>query len=92
MRDNPEGGELNPAEDVRRRCKCKNSFVLSCIGKRAREDCDRGSEVGTVYNGRDHEGPVPLRNRRNVAEERVVKKVNVSKKSSCLGLAGWKHG
>jgi len=23
-----------------------------CIGKRAKEDCDSGSEIGTVYNGR----------------------------------------
>jgi len=32
MRDNPEGGELDPADDVRRRCK-KFPSVLSCIGK-----------------------------------------------------------
>jgi len=31
MWDNPGGGELDPAQGVRRRCK-KNS-VLSCIGK-----------------------------------------------------------
>jgi len=40
---------LDPAEGVRRSCK-KNS-VLSCIGKRAREGCGRGSEVGTVNSG-----------------------------------------
>jgi len=50
MRDNPEGSELDPADDVHRRCK-KNSPVLSCIGKRAKEGCDRGSETGTVYSG-----------------------------------------
>jgi len=30
MQDNPEGGELDPAEDVRRRCK-KNSSILFCM-------------------------------------------------------------
>jgi len=33
--------------------------VLSCIGKRTREGCDRGSEVGAVHSRRDGEGPVP---------------------------------
>jgi len=47
MRDNPEGGELDPVVDARRRCK-KNSFVLSCLDKRIKQGCDRGSEVGTV--------------------------------------------
>jgi len=46
MRDNP-GGKLDPAEGsagaVRRILP-----VLSCRGKRTRECCDRGSEVGTV--------------------------------------------
>jgi len=32
MRDNPERGELDTADDVHRRCK-KNSSVLSCIDK-----------------------------------------------------------
>jgi len=26
-------------------------FLLSCIGKRIKEDCDRGSEVWTVHSG-----------------------------------------
>jgi len=46
MRDNPEGGELNPAEGVRtvrRRCKKNSPFVLSCIGKN--------------HSGRDGKGP-----------------------------------
>jgi len=60
MRDNPEGGKLDTADDVRRRCK-KNSPDLSYIGKRTREGCDRGSEVETVYSKRDGKGPVPLR-------------------------------
>jgi len=34
---------------------------FSCVGKRTREGCDRGSEVRTVHNGRNGEGPVPLR-------------------------------
>jgi len=42
MRDNPEGGELDPAEGVHRRCM-KNS-ILSCIGKTTREGCNRSSE------------------------------------------------
>jgi len=35
----------------------------SCIGKRKKEGCDRGSEVGTVHRGdRDGEGrAIPLR-------------------------------
>jgi len=36
MRDNPGGGELDPAVGIRRRCK-KNSSVLSCIGKRIKK-------------------------------------------------------
>jgi len=61
MWDNPKGGESDPAEGVRRRCKKNIPSVLSCIGKRTRECCDRGSEVETVHSGRDWEGPVPLR-------------------------------
>jgi len=61
MRDNPEEGELDPTEDVRRRCKKNSPSVLSCIGKRTREGCDHGSEVGTVHSVRDGEGPVSPR-------------------------------
>jgi len=43
MRDNPEGGDLDPAEDVRKCCKKNSSSVLSCIGKRAKEGCDCGT-------------------------------------------------
>jgi len=53
MRDNPEESELDPAEGVRRRFKKNSPSVLSCIGKRTRESCDRGSEVGTFYSRRD---------------------------------------
>jgi len=49
MRDNPGGGELDPAEGVRRRYK-KNFSVLSCKGKRTKEGCDRGSKVETVHS------------------------------------------
>jgi len=55
MWDNPEGDELDPAEDIRRLCKNSPS-VLSCIGKNIREGYDRGSEVRTVYSGRDGKG------------------------------------
>jgi len=56
MQDNVERDELDPADDARRRCK-KNSPVLSCIGKRTKQGCDCGSEVGTVHSG---QGPVTL--------------------------------
>jgi len=51
MRDSHGGGESDPAEGVRRRCTKKSPSVLSSIGKRTKEDCDRGSEVETVHNG-----------------------------------------
>jgi len=52
VRNNPEGGESDPAECVHRLCK-KNSPVLFCIGKKIKIGCDRGSEVWTVHSGRD---------------------------------------
>jgi len=82
MRDNPGGGELDPAEGVRRRCKKNFSFVLSYIGKRTREGCDRGSEVGTVHSGRDGEGPVPPRKPKESGRRGSYEKDFVSKKSS----------
>jgi len=60
MRDNPEGGQADPALDVRRLCR-KNFSIFSCIDKRTKESCVRGSEVGTVHSGRDGEGPAPLK-------------------------------
>jgi len=56
MRNNPEGDELDPKEGVRRRSKKISPSALSCIGKRTREGCDRGNEVGTVHSGRDGKG------------------------------------
>jgi len=50
MRDNPEGGELDPVEDVCRHCKNSPS-VLSCIGRRTSEVCDHDSKVETVHSG-----------------------------------------
>jgi len=47
--DNPERGELDPADDN------------STPGKRTKEGCDRGSEIGTVHSGRDGKESVPLR-------------------------------
>jgi len=61
MRDNPGGDELDLAKGVHRRCKKNSPSVLSCIGKRTKESCDRGSEVRTVQSGRCGEGPIPLR-------------------------------
>jgi len=46
--DNPVVLELDTAVDDHRRCE-KNSFVLSCTGKRTKEGCDRGSGVGTQF-------------------------------------------
>jgi len=46
MQDNLEGGELDLAVAVRRRCK--NSSSLSCIGKRTKEGYDRGRKVRIV--------------------------------------------
>jgi len=43
--DNPVGGEIDFAVDVRRLYK-KNSSVLSYVGKRKKEGCDLDSEVG----------------------------------------------
>jgi len=77
MRKNP-GGELDPAEDVRRRCK-KNS-VISCIGKRTREGCDHGSEVGQFTAGETDKGQFLRGNRKNLAEEEVVRKILSLKK------------
>jgi len=31
MRDNSKGGKLDPADDVRRRCKKNSPSVISCI-------------------------------------------------------------
>jgi len=39
MRDNP-GGQLDPADDVRRRCKKNSHSVLSGTGKRTRKGGD----------------------------------------------------
>jgi len=83
MQDNPEGGELDSAEDDRRRCKKNSPSVLSCIGKRTREGCDRGSEIVIVHIGRDEEGPVPPRKPKDLAELRgSCEKEFVSKQSS----------
>jgi len=51
MRDNPKGGEVDPAEGVCKRCKKNSPSVLYCIGKRTREGYDRGNKIGTVHSG-----------------------------------------
>jgi len=51
MRDSQGGGESDPVEGVHRRCMKNSHSVLSCIGKRTREGCDRGSKVETVHSG-----------------------------------------
>jgi len=70
-----EGGELVPIESVRRRCKKNAPSVLSCIGKRTREGCDRGNEVRTVHSGQNGKGQFFREDRRNLAEEGVVKAI-----------------
>jgi len=59
--DNPERSELDPANDDRRRCKKNSLSVLSFIGKRTKQVCDRGSEIGKVHSWRDGERPILLR-------------------------------
>jgi len=83
MRDNPEGGELDPTEGVRRRCKKNSSSVLSCIGKRTREGYGRGSEVGTVYSGREGEGPVPPRKPKESGKRELLKRFWLQERSGC---------
>jgi len=51
MRDSQGGGETDPAEGGRKRCMKNFSSVLSCIGKKTIEGCDRGSEVEAVHSG-----------------------------------------
>jgi len=82
MRDSPEGGESDPAESVRKRCKKNSLSVLSCIGKRTREGCDRGSEVGTVHSGRDGGGPDSSRKPKVSGRRGSFEKDFVSKKRS----------
>jgi len=45
MQDNPGGGDLDPADDVRR----KNfSSVLSCIDKKTEEGCDQSGQFTAI--------------------------------------------
>jgi len=55
---------------------------LSCIGKKTKEGCDRGSEVETVHNGQDGEGPVPPRKPKESGRRGSYEKEFVSTKSS----------
>jgi len=87
MRDNSEGGELDPAEGVRRRCRKNFPSVLSCIGKRKREGCDRGSEVGTVQSGRDREGPVSPRKLKEFGRRGSCEKDFVSSPRRVAGMS-----
>jgi len=60
MRDNPEGGELDPAKVARRSCKKNSPSVFSCIGMRTREGCNRGNDAGTTHSGSDRKVSAPL--------------------------------
>jgi len=77
MRDNPEEGELDTANDFHRRCK-KNPSVLPCIGNRTREGCDHGSEVWAVHSGWEGEGPVTLRKPKESGRTEICEKEFVS--------------
>jgi len=68
--DNP-GGELDPAADVRRRCRNSPS-VSSCTDKRTREGYELGSKVGTVHIGQDGERPVPPRKPKESGQKRKL--------------------
>jgi len=81
MRDNPEEGELDPAEGVRRRCKKNSPSVLSCIGKRTREGFNRGSEFGSVKSGLGGERLVSEKIE-EIWPKRKLKKDSVSRWSS----------
>jgi len=86
VRDNPERGVLDAADDVRRRWKKNPSSVLSCI-KRTREGCDRGSEVGTVHSEQDGERPVPLRKPKESSKRENCEKDFVSKSYNRYALS-----
>jgi len=92
-----EGGELDPANDVRRHRK-KNSSVLSCIDNRTKKGCNHGSEVGTDHNGRDGAGPVTLRKPKESGRRESCEKDFVSRYCSGYvlslqwqGPVGWKY-
>jgi len=51
MWDSQDGGGPDPAIDDRRPSKKNSPSVLSCIDKRTKEGCDRGSVDGMVHNG-----------------------------------------
>jgi len=55
---------------------------LSCIGKRTKEGCNRGSEVETVHSGYDEEGPVPPTKQKESGRRGSCEKEFVSTKSS----------
>jgi len=80
VRDNPEGGESDPAEGVCRRSKKNSPSVLSCIGKRTREGCDRGSRVGSSTADETGKGQFLRGKRRNLTEEGVVRKISFPKR------------
>jgi len=56
MRDNPREGELDSADDVRRRCKKNSPCISSCI-EREKKALTAAAEVEKVYSGQTGEGP-----------------------------------
>jgi len=72
---------------------CQRGSDARLHGKRTKEGCDRGSKVGTVYSGRDGEGPVPLKKLKE-SGRRVMRKISSPGvdesdylNSICLGIA-----
>jgi len=63
MRDSPEGGELDPAEGVRRRCK-KNYSVLSCVV--------RGQEKAVTVAASDSDRIITIPRRKPKKSGRIV--------------------
>jgi len=74
MRDNPEGGDLDTAVGVRRRCKKNSLSVLSCIGKRAREAVTGAAKSGQFTADETGKDQFYRGNQKNLTEEGVVRK------------------
>jgi len=76
MRDNL-GGEIDPAEGS---AGAARRIFLTFYPAQVRGGCDRGSEIVTVYSGKDGEGPV---HPRKLVEEGICEKDFISKSSGC---------
>jgi len=75
---------VRPAVDDRRRCKKNSPSILSCLEKRTKEGCDRGSKVGTVHGGK---GPAPLRKLKESSRRENCEKDFVSRQHRGYALS-----